>query len=566
MYLTTNKFQAVIGAGPSGLTSIKGCLEEGLEPTCFESSDDIGGLWRFKECVDPGRANIYQSVIINSSKEMMSYSDFPPPADLPNNMHHTQLLIYLRLYAEAFDLLKHIQFQTAVLSVRQRPDFHVSGQWEVETERSGHRETLVFDAVMVCTGHFTQPHLPLSDFPGIEEFEGKYLHSWEYRSAEGLQGKRVVVVGIGNSGGDIAVDASRIAEQVYLSTRRGAWVVSRVGEGGLPGDLVGTSRWDRLMQTLFPSWIASSIENKVNQIFNHRLYGLQPKHGFFAQIPVVNDDLPGRIISGRVLIKPNIREVRGSSVVFEDGSVVDKVDVVVFATGYNYNYPFLPSGLLANSGLPLCLYRHVFPLGLARPSLAIVGFVCNLGAINPLAEMQARWATRIFKGLLTLPPEKAMLQDIKRDTSTLQNRFACLERHPLQVDHIPYLDSMAKEIGVRPNLLWLLLTEPGLGLRVLLGPCTPYQYRLRGPGQWDGARQAILTQWERVAQPFKTRIAPQEENKIRFSFSLKLVLTMSGTAILLTLFSRHSASSVLSHPADILAKVCTLPETMWGHK
>ncbi|KAJ7986574.1 hypothetical protein DPEC_G00341280 [Dallia pectoralis] len=557
---------AVIGAGPSGLTSIKSCLEEGLEPTCFESSDDIGGLWRFKESLDQGRANIYQSVIINSSKEMMAYSDFPPPAYLPNNMHHTQLLVYLRLYAEAFDLLKHIQFQTAVLSVHQRPDFHLSGQWEVETERSGQRKTLIFDAVMVCTGHFTKPHMPLRDFPGIEDFKGKYLHSWEYRSAEGLQGKRVVVVGIGNSGGDIAVDASRIAEQVYLSTRRGAWVVSRVGEGGLPGDLVGTSRWHRLMLTLFPSWIASSIEHKVNQIFNHRLYGLQPNHGFFAQIPVVNDDLPGRIISGRVLIKPNIREVRGSSVVFEDGSVVEKVDVVIFATGYNYNYPFLPSALLANNGLPLCLYRHVFPLGLAQPSLAIVGFVCNLGAINPLAEMQARWATRIFKGLLTLPPEKAMLHDIKTDTSTLQNRFACLERHPLQVDHIPYLDSMATEIGVRPNLLWLLLTEPAVGLEVLLGPCTPYQYRLRGPGQWGGARQAILSQWERVAQPFKTRIAPQPESRIRLSFSMKVMLVMSGTAILLTLYSRHSPSSLFSHPADILAKICTLPDTMWGHK
>ncbi|KAL1022478.1 hypothetical protein UPYG_G00028240 [Umbra pygmaea] len=555
---------AVIGAGPSGLTSIKSCLDEGLEPTCFESSEDIGGLWRFKERPDPERANIYQSVIINSSKEMMSYSDFPPPADLPNNMHHTQLLIYLRLYANTFDLLKHIQFQTTVLSVRQRPDFPASGQWEVQTERSGQKKTWVFDAVMVCTGHFTQPHLPLSDFPGIEEFKGKYLHSWEYRSAEGLEGKKVVVVGIGNSGGDIAVDASRIAEQVYLSTRRGAWVVSRVGEGGLPGDLVGTSRWDRLMQKLFPSWIASSLENKVNQIFNHRLYGLQPKHGFFAQIPVVNDDLPGRIISGRVLIKPNIKEVRGSSVVFDDGSVVDEVDVVVFATGYNYNYPFLPSGLLANSGQPLCLYRHVFPLGLAQPSLAIVGFVCNLGAINPVSEMQARWATRIFKGLLTLPPEKAMLQDVKKDTSTLQNRYACLERRPMQVDHIPYLDSMAQEIGVRPNILWLLLRDPALGLRVLLGPCTPYQYRLRGPGKWAGARQAILTQWERVAQPFKTRIASQPERTIGVSFCLKMVLTLSGVAVLLTFYTRHSPSSVPLYPADILAKISTLPEKMWN--
>uniref|UniRef100_A0A8C7W7W2 Flavin-containing monooxygenase n=1 Tax=Oncorhynchus mykiss TaxID=8022 RepID=A0A8C7W7W2_ONCMY len=517
-------------AGPSSLTSIKSCLDEGMEPTCFESSDDIGGLWRFKEHPDPGRVNIYQSVIINSSKEMMSYSDFPPPAHLPNNMHHPQLLSYLRLYAQTFDLF----------NVRQRPDFPVSGQ-----------EIQVFDAVMVCTGHFTQPHLPLNDFPGIEEFEGRYFHSWEYLSAEGLQGKRVVVVGIGNSGGGIAVDASRVAEQVYLSTRKGAWVVSRVGAGGLPGDLVGTSRLDRLVQKLFPSWITMMMEKKLNRTFDHRLYGLQPKHRFFAQIPVVNDDLLGRIISGRVLVKPNIREIKGSSVVW-----------MLWCLPLATTMTFLPSGLLTNGGHCLCLYRHVFPPGLARPSLAVVGFICNLGAINPLAEMQARWATQVFKGLLTLPSQEAMLQAVKRDTSTLQNRFACLERHPLQVDHIPYMDSMAEELGVRPNLLGLLLREPGVGLRVLLGPCTPYQYRLRGPGQWDGARQAILTQWERVAQPFRTRMPPQPESRTRASSSL--ILTLSVTVLLLTTFyTRHSLSSL---PTGLLYKIYSLPEIIWELK
>ncbi|XP_039985693.1 flavin-containing monooxygenase 5-like isoform X2 [Xiphias gladius] len=316
---------AVIGAGPSGLTSIKACLDEGLEPTCFESSHDIGGLWRFKEKPEPGRANIYQSVVINSSKEMMAFSDFPPLAELPNNMHHSEVLLYLRLYAKAFKLLQHIQFQTTVLRVRQTPDFAVTGQWEVETERgAGQRESHIFDAVIVCTGHFTQPHLPLRDFPGIESFEGRYFHSWEYRNTEGMQGKRVVVIGIGNSGGDIAVDISGVAEKVYLSTRSGAWVVSRVGRGGFPADLVGTSRMHVMIQKLFPSWVNRMVEKKLNEAFDHTLYGLKPKHGFFAQIPVVNDNLPARIISGRVQVKPNVKEFCGSSVIFVDGSVINK--------------------------------------------------------------------------------------------------------------------------------------------------------------------------------------------------------------------------------------------------
>ncbi|XP_076009757.1 flavin-containing monooxygenase 5-like isoform X2 [Genypterus blacodes] len=536
---------AVIGAGPSGLTSIKACLDEGLEPTCFESSYDIGGLWRFKEKPEPGRANIYDSVVSNSSKEMLAFSDFPPPADFPNNLHHSDVVRYLSLYAQTFKLRQHIRFQTTVVSVRQSPDFAVSGQWEVETEKSeGQRETGVFDAVIVCSGHYTQPHLPLKDFPGIESFQGRYFHSWEYRNAEGLQGKRVVVIGIGNSGGDIAVDASRVAEQMYLSTRSGAWVVGRVGPGGLPGDLL-TSRMDSMRQKLSFSSPSRMMEKQLNQAYDHKLYGLEPKHNFFAQIPVVNDDLPGRIITGRVQMKPNVKEFCGSSVIFVDGSVIDKVDVVVFATGYNYSFPFLPSALQAKSGYRLQLYKHVFPPGLSQPTLAVVGFIHGFGSINPLAEMQARWATRVFKGLNKLPSEEVMLKEIEADTPKMHQKFACSDRSPLQVDYIPYLDTLAEQFGVRPNILWLFLKDPRLALQVFTGPPTPYQYRLTGPGQWAGARQAILTQWERVIQPFRTRVVPDPESR-PFS-KVSTILSLSGAALLCCfLYRKHSLSPFFS--------------------
>ncbi|XP_068448897.1 flavin-containing monooxygenase 5-like [Clinocottus analis] len=539
---------AVIGAGVSGLTSVKACLDEGLEPTCFESSHDIGGLWRFKEQPEPGRANVYQSVVINSSKEMTSLSDFPAPAELPNHMHHSEVLLYLRLYARAFQLLQHVRFQTSVVSVRQTADFAATGRWEVETERSdGHRDTAVFDAVMVCTGHFTRPHLPLQDFPGLESFEGRHLHSWDYRTAEGLQGKRVLVVGLGNSGGDIAVDISRVAEKVYLSTRSGAWVVSRVGPGGLPNDLLWSSRANAMMQKLFLSRIGRAVEKKLDDTFDHRLYGLKPKRSFFAQNPVVNDDLPARIISGRVQVRPNVKEFCGSSVAFEDGSVIDEVDVVVFATGFDYSFPFLPAALQAKCGFRLRLYEHVFPPALAKPTLAVVGFIHALGAINPLAEMQARWATRVFKGLTSLPSEDVMMQEIEKDTSAMHQRFLCSERNPLQVNHIAYLDSLAERVGVRPNILWLLLTDPRLAVQILLGPCTAYQYRLTGPGQWAGARQAILTQWERVYQPFRTRVLPDPET--RSSSRLGIIAMVSAAALLSCFcYHKHMLSSIFSAP------------------
>lgn len=172
---------AVVGAGSSGLACVKICVEEGLEPVCFESSDDIGGLWRFKvsedtvlksiphikknkssvslwymnrdcaacvtmiirlnskislseqwfcfplcpqESPEPDRSSMYRSLVVNTSKEMMCFSDFPMAADYPNYMHNSQLLQYFRLYAEHFDLLKYIHFQVIPFSSCVFLQFH----------------------------------------------------------------------------------------------------------------------------------------------------------------------------------------------------------------------------------------------------------------------------------------------------------------------------------------------------------------------------------------------------------------------------------------------------------
>ncbi|XP_029473612.1 dimethylaniline monooxygenase [N-oxide-forming] 5-like isoform X2 [Rhinatrema bivittatum] len=270
---------AVIGAGSSGLTAIKCCLDEGLEPTCFERTEDIGGLWRFKETPEDGRASIYKSVIINTSKEMMCFSDFPIPDDFPNYMHNVKILEYFRMYAKHFDLLKYIRFKTTICSIKKRPDFSSSGQWDVISESDGKQESDIFDAILVCSGHHTFPHLPLNSFPGIEKFKGRYFHSREYKDPFEFHGKRIIVIGIGNSGGDLAVELSSVAKQVYLSTRRGAWVVNRVSDEGFPLDVVLYSRYKYLIKQFMPTDVLNSwAENKMNARFNHENYGLKPCH------------------------------------------------------------------------------------------------------------------------------------------------------------------------------------------------------------------------------------------------------------------------------------------------
>ncbi|XP_056132107.1 flavin-containing monooxygenase 5-like [Lampris incognitus] len=541
---------AVVGAGSSGLVCIKICLDEGLEPVCFESSDDIGGLWRFRENPEPDRASIYHSVIINTSKEMMCFSDFPIPANFPNYMHNSLIMDYFRMYADHFQLTKHICFNTKVLRMKQRPDFDHSGQWDVETEsRDGKKERHIFDAVMICIGHHCDPNMPLHDFPGFDTFKGKYLHSRDYKTPEEWRNKKVVVIGIGNSGGDIAVELSRVTKQLYLSTRRGAWIINRVGDNGLPLDL-GFNRVFNSLKSILPFWLLCRLgENRLNQRFNHSLYNLKPKHRLFSQHPTVNDELPNRILSGTVQVKSNIQRFQGSSVEFDDGSVVEDIDLVVFATGYSFSFPFLASHVLSVTGNKTSLYKNVFPPNLDHPTLAIIGLVQPLGAIMPISEMQARWVTCVFKGYKKLPSVPAMLKDIQYKKDAMAKRYVTSQRHTIQVDYISYMDEIARLVGVRPNILGLLLTDPRLGLSVLLGPCTPYQYRLRGPGKWVGAREAILTQWGRVAEPMKTRPSDQSESKQFFTLRLVLMAAALGMA---TYYYRNNLSAFLQEPTALL--------------
>ncbi|XP_010219729.1 PREDICTED: dimethylaniline monooxygenase [N-oxide-forming] 5-like, partial [Tinamus guttatus] len=244
---------AIIGAGSSGLCAIKACLQEGLEPVCFERTGDIGGLWRYEEHPEEGRASIYKSVIINTSKEMMCFSDFPIPDDFPNYMHNSKIMEYFRMYAQHFHLLPHIRFR---------------------------------------------------------------------------------------------VSAAR-------------------GRAG----------------------------------------------------------------------------------------------------------PRLPCAALA--------------------------------AAEPAAA---------------LPPR----------------RYVRSQRHTIQVDYIPYMDELADQLGVRPNLLSLFLTDPRLAAEVLLGPCSPYQYRLRGPGRWHGARSAILTQRQRIIKPLQTRQVVGDTAASSIPLLAKLVGAVAVFALLFT--------------------------------
>ncbi|NXM02909.1 FMO1 monooxygenase, partial [Tyrannus savana] len=500
---------AVVGAGVSGLAATKCCLDEGLEPTCFEQSQDIGGLWRYTEHIEAGRPSLYPSVISNTSKEMSAFSDFPYPEDFPVFLPNARLLDYLRRYAERFSLREHIKFGTTVVSIRKHPDFATTGQWNVVTEADGKQASHVFDAVMVCSGNFSEPSLPLHCFPGIEKFQGQYFHSRQYKHPDVFQGKRVLVVGTGNSGVDIAVEASRVAAKVTICTRQGAWLLSRVYDHGYPWDMVFNTRLMSLIRNNLPGPLSWRLVNyKMNQRLNHENYGLQPEKSCLVREPVTNDDLPSYILTGRITIKPGVKEFKANSVVFHNCPEEEPVDTVVFCTGYDVSFPFLEESVVKVENKHASLYKYVFPTNLQKHTLAVIGLIKPLGAIMPVTEMQARWVTRVFKEDLHSSSSQPCQHQCFSCLSLLSDllRFGLSFDEVLKTDCLVYMDTLASFIGAKPSVLGLLCRDPWLALTIFFGPCSPYQYRLGGPGHWEGARQAILTQWDRILKPTRTRV------------------------------------------------------------
>lgn len=497
---------AVIGAGVSGLISLKCCVDERLEPTCFERTEDIGGLWRFKETVEDGRASIYKSVVTNTSKEMSCFSDFPMPEDFPNFLRNSKLLEYFRIFAKKFDLLKYIQFQTTVLTVRKHTNFSSSGQWEVVTQSNGREQSAVFDAVMVCSGHHIIPHIPLKSFPGIEKFKGQYFHSRQYKTPAGFEGKRILVIGIGNSASDIASELSKTAAQVFISTRSGSWVMSRISEDGYPWDMVFHTRFKSMLRNVLPPTVRKwMMAQQLNRWFNHANYSLEPKNKYLMKEPILNDDLPSRILYGAIKVKSRVTELTETSAIFEDGTAEEDIDVIIFATGYKFSFPFLEEPVVKQGHNMVSLYKYMFLPHLEKSTLACIGLIQPLGSIFPTVELQARWATRVFKGLCSLPSEKTMMEDIIKRNEKRIELFGESQSQLLQTNFVDYLDELALEIGAKPDLFPLLFKDPVLAVKLYFGPCNSYQYRLVGPGQWEGARRTILTQEERVLKPLKTR-------------------------------------------------------------
>jgi cation diffusion facilitator CzcD-associated flavoprotein CzcO len=265
------------------------------------------------------------------------------------------------------------------------------------------------------------------------------MHSHDYTGEDpGLfRDKRVVILGMGNSAMDIAVESSFSAAATYLAARRGAWVVPKY-LFGRPLDQIFTRAGIplRVRQPVLRSLLKLGVGNPER-------YGLpRPEHDVLQAHPTVSDDILSRIAHGEVMPKPNIARLTERTVVFTDGTEVE-ADIVVYCTGYKVTFPFFESDLIAAPDNDLPLFRRVFHPRI--PSVSFIGLLQPLGAIMPLAAAQSEWVTDYLAGRYALPDPAALRADMEAERRRMFKRYVASERHTMQVDYDDYLADLAKE-------------------------------------------------------------------------------------------------------------------------
>ncbi len=414
---------AVIGAGISGLTAGKMLKDYGVPYTTFETSDRIGGNWAFGN--PNGHSSAYRSLHIDTSRQRLCFKDFPMPDHYPSFPHHSDIKCYLDSYADAFGLLENIEFGNGVAHARHLD----GGGWDIEDHAGGHRE---FDLLVVANGHHWDPRLP--DFPGT--FAGESFHSHHYvdpQTPSELTGKRILVVGLGNSAADITVELSSKALQnkVTLSTRSSAWIVPKY-IAGRPGDTL----W-RTTPYLPLSWQRKALQLVAPVMgVDPTMYGLPaPNHKLFEAHPTQSVELPLRLGSGDVEPKPNVSRLDGDTVHFVDGTS-DEFDVMIYATGYNITFPFFDPDYLSAPDNQIRLYKRMFKPG--HTDVAFIGFAQSVPTLFPFVECQSRLLAAYAVGRYALPSEGEMERIIDADQRRYTGHCTDSARHTQQVDYFYY--------------------------------------------------------------------------------------------------------------------------------
>ncbi|TVQ42887.1 MAG: NAD(P)/FAD-dependent oxidoreductase [Gloeocapsa sp. DLM2.Bin57] len=331
--METTAKQLIIGAGFVGLGVAQALQDANIPYDQVEASDDIGGNWYH---------GVYETAHIISSRRVTEFTHFPMPSTYPDFPSAKQMGDYLNLFADHYQLRKNIELNSEVTWIQPREDNH----WEVILNN---QTTRVYKGVIICNGHHWCKRFP--EFQG--EFSGEIIHTKDYKHPNQLKGKRVLVIGGGNSACDVAAEAARVAEHCVLSMRDSVWFIPKTF-GGIP-----VTDWVR-------GWMPESLQRLLVYTMirlsfgQHSDYGLpKPQHQIFTKHPTVNNEVPYYLKHGKIIPKPGVLTLAGEEVEFVDGSR-SSFDLIVCGTGYYLAYPFLPPELQRVNGPILNCYGGSF--------------------------------------------------------------------------------------------------------------------------------------------------------------------------------------------------------------
>lgn len=413
----------IIGAGASGLTAARHLQQQQIPFDCLEREDHLGGLWNLQS----SRSSIYSTTHLISSKQLTQFPDFPMPQHYPPYPHHQQVLVYLQDYARHFDLVGQVQTGCQVQRV-ERAD----GHWQVQV--GGEAAPRRYRGLVIANGHHWDANRP--SLPGEQQFGGTVIHSQQYKSPQQLYGRRVLVVGAGNSGCDIAVEAAQHAQAAYLSMRRGYYFLPKF-VCGLPADQAGELLDGyRLPMALRRAVARILLRFSVGPLSR---YGLpKPDHRLFESHPIVNSQLPYFVGHGRVTPKGPIASLGKSGVRFQDGTEAE-VDLIILATGYRLSFPFIDlKHLNARDGRPR-LFLHAFHPH--RDDVFVIGMLQPNGGLWPLSHYQAAILAAFLSAMRAGRPQADWFR--RRRQRPLRGVHAGIHyvdspRHQLEVEYFAY--------------------------------------------------------------------------------------------------------------------------------
>ncbi len=371
---STRPRYCIIGAGAAGLAALREMNARGHRVDCFEKTDRIGGHWNTD----------YESLHFITSRDVSGFPGYPMPADYPTYPSREQVLAYLNSFADDFDLRSQVQFGIEVHSCAPEGPGGRDG-WLVQ---AGSEPPRHYDGVLVANGHLWDPNVPAM----ADDFTGVSIHSGGYRNLGQVEGGRVLVVGSGNSGCDLAVDMAQARLDTSICIRHGHVFQPKAIFGRPRAELTWLAKLPAALQERATRALINVVLGPVSAY-----RGLpEPRTRNLNQQPaVVNNLLLYWIQHGRIDVVPGIRRIDGRLVEFTDGTRRE-FDTILWATGFNVRLPFIdPEMLQWRNGVPLRVGAMTTPVGLDR--LYFIGMSAPRGAQMPPYSYETRMVDKMLQ-------------------------------------------------------------------------------------------------------------------------------------------------------------------------